>query len=174
MGLTWAIAWAGFGVLIGASSLLLPWLPWDRFFALYDAPLPTLAIPGFLGGALFSVVLGIAARRRSFHDLSLPRFAAWGALGGVLVSLVPAAMVGLGLATLRPGLDVWSLTAAIGVPLTLLSAASASVSLAVARRGADREAIGAGGGPDDAARLSATLNRERAPVPSDASGSPRS
>ena len=39
------------------------------------------------GGAIFSVVLGIAERRRTFDQMSLPRFAAWGALGGLLLSI---------------------------------------------------------------------------------------
>src|SRR5512139_1738757 len=99
MGLTWAAGWALFGLLIGVTSVVLPDLPWDAFFAVFDAPLPALAVPGFVGGALFSVVLGIAARRRRFDQLSMPRFALWGAVGGVLLSLVPAAMFALGLAT---------------------------------------------------------------------------
>ena len=134
MGLTWALAWALVGVLIGVISNLLPGLPWDAFFEVFDAPLPALAIPGFVGGALFSLVLGIAGRRRKFAELSLPRFAAWGALGGLLLSLVPAALVGAGLATLGSGaLGLWQLTAVIGVPLILLSAASATGTLALAR-----------------------------------------
>ena len=68
MGLTWAVGWALFGVLIGITSLLLPGLPWDRFFEVVDAPLPVLAIPGFIGGAFFSTVLGIAGRRRTFDE----------------------------------------------------------------------------------------------------------
>ncbi len=79
MGLTWAVGWALFGVLIGIASLLLPGLPWDLFFEVFDAPLPALAVRGFVGGAFFSTVLGIAGRRRRFDELSLPRFAAWGA-----------------------------------------------------------------------------------------------
>ena len=77
MGLTWAVGWAITGVLVGVASLLLPNLPWDAFFAVFDAPLPALAIPGFVGGAIFSMVLGVVGRRRRFHELSLPRFAAW-------------------------------------------------------------------------------------------------
>jgi hypothetical protein len=142
MGLTWAVGWALFGVLIGVASILLPGLPWNAFFAVFDAPLPALAVPGFVGGALFSVVLGIAGRHRRFDDLSLPRFAAWGALGGVLLSLVPAAMVTFGQATLRPDLALWPSTAMIAVPLTLLGAASAAGSLLLGRRG--RPAVGAG------------------------------
>ncbi|HEX9164509.1 MAG TPA: hypothetical protein VF862_01260, partial [Gemmatimonadales bacterium] len=99
MGLTWALGWAVVGLGIGVASLLLPGLPWHRFFDVFDAPLPALAVPGFVGGALFSLVLGVAGRHRRFEQLSVPRFAAWGALGGVLLSLVPAAMVAVGLAS---------------------------------------------------------------------------
>ncbi len=141
MGLTWAAGWALFGVLIGVSSVLLPGLPWDLFFEVFDAPLPALAIPGFVGGALFSTVLGIAGRRRRFDELSLPRFGAWGAVGGVLLSLVPAAMVAAGLAT--PAVDVWLVTAVISGPLALLSAVSASGSLMLARMAEDRELLDA-------------------------------
>lgn len=145
MGLTWAAGWALFGVLIGVTSVLLPGLPWDAFFEVFDAPLPALAIPGFLGGALFSAVLGIAGRRRRFEELSLFRFAAWGAVGGLLLSLVPAAMVAVGLATLsRPDAGLWRLTATIGGPLMLLSAGSAAGSLMLARRAEGRASLGDG------------------------------
>jgi hypothetical protein len=139
MGLTWAVAWALVGLLIGVSSILLPGLPWNSFFAFFDAPLPTLAVPGFFGGALFSIVLSIAGRRRRFDELSLPRFTAWGSLGGVLLSLVPATMVAVGLANFNAGRSVWQITAVISGPLTLLSAASAAGSLLLARMGQKRE-----------------------------------
>ena len=137
MGLTWAAGWAVFGVLIGVTSILLPGLPfWKPFFDVFDAPLPALAVPGFFGGALFSIVLGLAGRRRRFDELSLPRFAALGAIGGLMLSLLPAAMVGVGLATINAesGLGLWQLTAMISGPLILLSAASASASLILARK----------------------------------------
>lgn len=144
-GLIWAIGWAIAGILIGVSSLLLPGLPWDAFFQVFDAPLPALAVPGFVGGALFSIVLGIAGRRRRFSELSLPRFTAWGALGGLLLSLVPATMVGVGLASVeRPEPGLWAFTAMIVVPLMLLSAASAAVSLLLARMTARRTGLDAG------------------------------
>jgi hypothetical protein len=139
MGLTWAAGWAVVGVSIGVASILLPWLPWDAFFRVFDAPLPALAVPGFFGGVLFSVVLGIAGRGRRLDELSLPRFAAWGAVGGVLLGLVPAAMVTVGLASVAAGRSLWGLTAVIIAPLALLSAASAAVSLMVARKAEDRE-----------------------------------
>jgi hypothetical protein len=147
MGLIWAAGWALVGVLIGVTSKVLPGLPfWDAFFDLFDAPLPALAIPGFVGGVLFSMVLGIAGRRRRFEELSLPRFAAWGALGGLLLSLVPAALVAVGLASLgRPDLGLWRITVAISAPLILLSAVSASVSLLLARKAESRDLLEAGG-----------------------------
>lgn len=134
MGLTWAIGWALVGLLIGVTSKLLPFLPWHAFFWVFDAPLPALAVPGFVGGVLFSAVLGITGRRRRFDELSLPRFTAWGAVGGLLLSLVPATMVSLGLATPSgSGPGVWQFTTVIIAPLTLLSAVSASASLMLAR-----------------------------------------
>ncbi|MEP7384089.1 MAG: hypothetical protein ABI910_20595 [Gemmatimonadota bacterium] len=139
MGVTWATVWLAVGLLIGVFSVLSPALPWDAIFDVFDAPLPALAIPGFVGGALFSVVLGIAGRRRRFEQLSLPSLAAWGALGGLLLALVPTVMVAAGLATLGPQFDgSLQLTAVIAGPLTLLSAASASATLLVARRATKR------------------------------------
>jgi hypothetical protein len=140
MGLTWAVGWALFGVLIGATSILLPGLPWEILFEFLD-PLMALALPGFFGGVVFSTVLGIAGRRRRFDELSLPRFAAWGAVGGLLLGLVPAAMVAVGLASAN--VDVWLFTAVIIGPLTLLSAVSASGSLMLARMAEDRELLDA-------------------------------
>ena len=143
MGLTWAAGWALFGILIGVTSLLVPGL-FDPFFRVFDAPLPALAVPGFVGGVIFSVVLGVAGRRHKFSELSLPRFAAWGAVGGVLLSLVPAAMGAVGLLTTDvEGPGIWDFTAAIIGPLTLLSAISASGSLLLARRAKDRALLDA-------------------------------
>ena len=146
MGLVWAAGWALVGILIGVTSNLLPGFPWDSFFEIFDAPLPMLAVPGFVAGALFSIVLGIAGRRRKFDELSLPRFAAWGAVGGLLLSLVPATLVAVGLAHLAgESFGLWRLTATIGVPLTLLSAASAAGSLLLARTAEGRKLIATDG-----------------------------
>ena len=136
MGLVWAVAWALFGLAIGVASLLTPGLPWNVLFDVFDAPLPTLAVPGFIGGALFSVVLGVAGRRRRFHELSMARFVAWGAAGGLLVGLVPAVLVALGLATPADGaLGLFRVTAFITLPVVLLGALSAALTLLIARRG---------------------------------------
>lgn len=140
MGLTWALAWGIGGVLIGVSSILLPNLPWEAFFEVFDAPLPALAVPGFFAGMFFSAVLGVAGRHRSFRDLSLPGFAAWGALGGVLVTLLPFALVAVGLAS-REGSDIgtWQILTVITVPFILFGAASATATLLIARIAEHRE-----------------------------------
>lgn len=145
MGLTWALGWAVAGIAIGVSSILLPFLPWNAFFEVFDAPLPALAIPGFFAGVFFSVVLGIAERRRRFHELSLPQFAAWGAAGGLLLTLFPFALVAVGLAS-RAGSSVSTpqILSVITIPFVLLSAGSASITLLVARRAERRELREAG------------------------------
>lgn len=149
MGLTWAVVWAIAGVLIGVASILLPFLPWHLMFEVFDAPLPALAVPGFVGGAFFSIVLGIAGRHRRFDELSLPRFAAWGAFGGALLSLFPLALVTVGLASVDGGnANLLPMTLAISGPLVSLSTGSASVTLLVARR-AEQRALGTGSGEAD-------------------------
>jgi hypothetical protein len=127
MGLTWG---AG-GFLLGTLMEFV-----DPHGEIADIWPAVFAYPGFFGGVVFSVVLGIAARQRRFEELSIPRFAAWGALGGLLVSLMPAAMVAVGLAT--PNISIWKITAMLAVPLTLGSAGAASGSLALARMADDR------------------------------------
>lgn len=145
MGITWGVAWAITGIGIGVASLITPFLPWDVFFHYFDAPLPALAVPGFIGGLFYSVVLGVAGRHRRFEELSLPRTALWGALGGLLLALFPSFMVLVGLASLgRPDASLAVLTAIFGVPFMVLGAASATGTLILARR-SERQSLGAGG-----------------------------
>lgn len=141
MGLTWAFAWAIGGLLIGLASFVFPM---DWFFRVFDAPLPALAIPGFFAGAFFSLVLGIAARKRRFTELSMPRFVAWGALGGVMVTLFPVALVALGLATPASDATLWNAVGVIAGPFVLFSAASAAATLAIARRAERSTALSSG------------------------------
>ena len=83
MGLIWAAGMAGVGGFIELLANILP--GGFPFASRVDMWPQTLAIPGFLGGVIFSAVLMIAGGRRRFDELSLPRFAAWGALGGILL-----------------------------------------------------------------------------------------
>ena len=118
--LTWAAAWLGVGAIVGlvggvgAVALAISW-----------------AQMGFVGGVIFSTLLGILAGRRRFDEMSLPRFAAWGAVGGLLVTLVMALVFGD---------PVMGLLGPASV-LTLLGAGSAAGSLALARRAEDRELL---------------------------------
>jgi hypothetical protein len=123
MGLTWAVGWAIFGLFIGVGMRFVG-LPMGWFVAVFDSPLPALGVPGFFSGAVFSLVLGVAARRRRFDQLSLPLFAGLGALGGLLLSLIPAGA----LAVQQPGV-----LAVISGTLTVLSAGSATGTLLLAR-----------------------------------------
>lgn len=140
MGLTWAAGWAFVGGLIELIANIIPGLGWTSLIDIWPA---TLAIPGFLGGMVFSTVLAVAGRNRRFDQLSLPRFAAWGAVGGVLMSLLPIALVAAGGLTPDATVNVWRFTAELLAPLTVLGAASASATLALARMSEDRDLLDA-------------------------------
>lgn len=130
MGLTWAIVWAPAAVLMGV--LVDPDGSMDEMWAAIGA------FPGFLGGVVFSAVLGMAARRRRLDELSLARVGAWGAVAGLLVGVLPF-LVG------EPAADnpAWLPAVVIGT-ITLLSAASAAGSLALARIAERRARLAAG------------------------------
>ncbi|MBB6072294.1 hypothetical protein HNQ61_003956 [Longimicrobium terrae] len=124
MGLTWALVWGPVAVLIGMAV--------DPDGSMDEMWVAIGAYPGFLGGVVFSAVLAIAARRRGLDDLPLSRVAIWGAAAGLLVGTLPF-LIG------EPTSDrpVWVLAAIVISSITLLSAASAAGSLALARM-ADR------------------------------------
>lgn len=134
MGVAWALVWAPVAVLIGL--VVDPDGSMDEMWPVIGA------YPGFLGGVVFSVVLGIAARRRRLDELSIPRVAAWGALAGLLVGGLPFT-IGEPTGTV----PVWLLASVVVGSITLLSAASAAGSLALARMGETRGQLGAGTGP---------------------------
>jgi len=123
MGLAWAAAWFAAGLVLllvvgfGAADV-----PFPLFFGLL----------GFLAGATFSGILGIFARRRRLDEMSLPRFAGWGALGGLLLS---------GIVAVAAGPDAELLV--LGPVFAAAGAISAAGTLALARRGEERELPGA-------------------------------
>lgn len=123
MGLIWAIGWA----VVGGGVMEAFVDPNGRILDMWPQ---ALGIAGFLGGAAFSIVFGIAARRRRFEELSLIRFGALGAVAGVVVGAF---------------LMTTGAPAMIIAPAALLCAGSASASLALARRAKERELLDAGG-----------------------------
>ncbi len=128
MGLTWAMAWFGAGIVlllvvgVGAADV-----PFPLFFGLL----------GFLAGTTFSGVLGVVEGRRRFDQMSLPRFAGWGAVGGLLLSVIFVLAVAIaGDTTLE--------ILVLGPVFALAGAGSAAGSLALARMAEDRESLDAG------------------------------
>jgi hypothetical protein len=128
MGLTWALVWGPVAVLIGMAV--------DPDGSMDEMWVAIGAYPGFLGGVVFSAVLAIAARHRGLDDLPLSRVALWGAAAGLLVGTLPF-LIG-DPASDRP---VWVLAAIVISAITLLSAASAAGSLALARMAEKRDAL---------------------------------
>jgi hypothetical protein len=123
MGLTWAIAWFGAGIIL----LLVVG------FGAADVPFPILfGVFGFLAGVTFSGVLGLVEGRRRFDQMSLPRFAGWGAVGGLLLSGILAWAAGLGGEYL-----------VLGPVFALAGAGCAAGSLALARKAEEPDLLDA-------------------------------
>lgn len=135
MGLLWGVTWGLGGLAIGISSVLTPFLPWDAFFRVFDAPLPALAMPGFIAGLLFSGVLRVAAKRRPLAELSTRQFALWGAIGGLLVAMLPDLLLALGLGSVSESAPpLWQLTAIIATPMVTLGSFTSALSFQLAKR----------------------------------------
>lgn len=120
MGLTWALAWFGAGMvllfIVGLGAA--------------DVPFPLgFGLLGFLAGVTFSGVLGIVEGRRRFDQMSLPRFATWGGVGGLLLSGIFIPVAGLG----------WDVLLVLGPVFALSGAGCAAGSLALARMAEGRE-----------------------------------
>ena len=128
MGLTWAAAWFGVWATVGLVSLVING---GGLGALADTVM--FPVAGFVAGAAFSVILGIAEGRRRFDEMSLPRFAGWGAVGGLLL---------FGLAGGAGG-GIYGMVVN-GSIMALLCSGSAAGSLALARKADDRELLEAG------------------------------
>jgi hypothetical protein len=120
MGLAWAVAWVPVGSFVGwlmVGELEPEWI---------GGPL----YAGFLCGAIFSLVAGLADGRRGLAEISLPRSCVRGALSGLLgggLWLVLVVLSGPPWWTLLEGAVVGS--------LTLLSAVSGVGSALLARMG---------------------------------------
>ena len=135
MGLIWAVGGMGVGALFELLDNVLPGaLP---FISRVDMWPQTLAMPFFIAGLVFGIVLAIVGSRRRFDELSLPRFTAWGAVAGLLLG---------GLAVVL-GIRAPALAVAL---TTLGSAVAAAGSLTLARFAERRELLSAGAGVTEA------------------------
>jgi hypothetical protein len=134
MGVVWALVWAPIAVVIG-TTIVDPHDTMDEMWPMVGA------LPGFLGGVTFSVVLATAARRRRLEELSIGRVAAWGALAGFVVGSLP-----FFLGTPTASVPLWELFSIVAGSITVMSAGSAAASLAIARRGRTKATLVGGDG----------------------------
>lgn len=138
MGVLWACGWA---------LLSIPMELWiDPNGRIADIWPMVLAVPGFLAGTVFALVLAITQRKRRFEQLSIGRFAGWGAVAGVLLGGLVVALISGGMAAFfsSKGLVVEG-------TIALLSTLSAAGTLAIARKG---EGVALPGGDEQRGRLS--------------------
>lgn len=151
MGLTWAAAWFGAGMIMVLGLLL-------DTGARADVPFPIVfGAFGFVAGVTFSGVLSLVDGRRRFDQMSLPRFAGWGAAGGFLLSTIFVSAVALA----GDRAFVWNLVV-LGPVFAVAGAGSAAGSLALARRAEDRESLEVSGDVADAALSEGTPPADRA------------
>jgi hypothetical protein len=136
MGITWALGWTPIGALAGAT-LAVVFGPGIPLFWAMKLNAVVFGVLGLIGGTIFSTVLRLTEGRRTFDELTLPRFTLWGALGGVVLGGVTVAL-GLWGAGNLPGV-----AAMLTGITTVLGAASAAGTLAIARAADRRERLGA-------------------------------
>jgi len=166
IGLTWAVAWFGAGMIMLLGLLLTTGSTGA------DVPYPLgFGAFGFVAGVSFSGVLGLVEGRRRFDQMSLPRFATWGAAGGFLLAAIFVAVVALaGDPAFLRALGV------LGPVFAAAGAGSAAGSLVLARRADDRELLEIGedvagvGSPKE--RRGSFSTEEDSPHPADAAMPP--
>ena len=135
MGFAWAGAWFSAGMIMLLGFLLTTGSTGA------DVPYPLgFGAFGFVAGVMFSGILGLVEGRRRFDQMSLPRFAGWGAMGGLFLSAVFVVAVAL-----TEDISFLSNLVVLGPVFAVAGAGSAASSLAIARKGEDREWLEAHG-----------------------------
>ncbi len=129
MGLAWAAAWFGAGMVIMLVFLLTTGSTGA------DVPYPIgFGAFGFVAGVTFSGIIGLVEGRRRFDQMSLPRSAGWGAVSGFLLSAVFVVMVAL-----TEDISFLSNLVVLGPVFAGAGATCAAGALALARRAEDRQ-----------------------------------
>jgi hypothetical protein len=129
MSAAWGALWAVAGVLIGVVTGLLPGRPLEWVLD----PWAALAVPGFLGGMIFSAVLGTVQPRRRVEDTPVARLLLCGATTGLVLGVFP-----LLVSTPTTRVPLGILVIGTAGTAIVLSALSAVVSAAFFRRLCDR------------------------------------
>ena len=130
--LAWAVVWSPVGVLTGI--IVDPGGSMDEMWVAIGA------YPGFLCGAVFAAVVGIAEGRRRLNEIVLSRVAAWGAVSGLVVGVIPFV-----LGTVNSALPLWLWSIVTVGAVTILSSASAVGTASIARMAKKRALHGASG-----------------------------
>jgi hypothetical protein len=134
-GVIWALAWAPVAVIVG-TQIIDPDNSMDEMWFMVGA------LPGFLAGIVFSLLLSRLARSRTLSDLSIARTGMWGALAGAAIGVLPFVLGDTG------GRPWIALAAGVIGTFASVSALSASGSLALAQR-AERRELRSGNTPPD-------------------------
>ena len=137
MGLSWAVV----AFLLGGIPELIGNIWPNSVTSAVDIWPAALAIPAFLGGVGFSIVLAVAGKNTRFEELSLGRFAIFGAIGGALASSFPALLLIFGLGS--PNVPIGQITLALLGPLSVGGAVAALITLVVARMSENRDLLDA-------------------------------
>jgi len=137
IGLTWAAAWFGVGLVLMLVFGITADVPFPIFFGML----------GFLGGVIFSGVLGMIGGRLRFEQISMPRFAAWGGFGGLLLAAGMSALQG------------WDTFPLLGPLFSGAGAVCAAGSLSLARMAEDQDLLEVGPEVDEVG-LSADESRD--------------
>ena len=112
MVLLWVVGWAlGFGGLIEAFV--------DPNGDVLDIWFTAMAVPGLIGGVVFSALLRIAEGHRRFDEIPFVRMAIWGAVTGLVIGAIAMAR-GIEL-TLTTG-QIFVITTVLGVVAAVGSA----------------------------------------------------
>jgi hypothetical protein len=134
LGLLWAAVWLPVGFIAGLAFrwIIVPFRPVDWLFVALFAGL------GFASGTTFGALLSRLERDRTIEGIALGRLAIWGSLAGAGIPILLCIVV---LAVVPPDVHLARSAYGLFTLLGLLGAATAELSISLAKRAAPREII---------------------------------